>query len=62
MKHEERHALGLWLVAAFLGGFAVLYWGADLLRRDDAPATPPPVEQADSAGQRGASSSTARRT
>ncbi len=50
MKHEERHALGLWLVAAFLGGFAVLYWGAGLLRRDDAPATPPPVERTDSAG------------
>lgn len=32
MRHEERHALGLWLIAAVLGGFAVAVWAARVLR------------------------------
>lgn len=48
MKHEERHAVGMWLVAAFLGGFGVLYWAADVLTRDDAAPPRPPVEHVDS--------------
>lgn len=42
MKHEERHALGLWLIAAVLGGFAVAVWAARVLRpepeREPVPA------------------------
>ena len=49
MKHEERHAVGMWLVAAFLGGFAVLVWWAGGLRRDGGEAPPPPsIERSDS--------------
>ena len=37
----------MWLVAAFLGGFAVLAWWVGGLRRDDAgeAAPPPSIEQ-----------------
>lgn len=48
MKHEERHVVGMWLVAAFLGGFAVLVWWAGGLRRDGAEPPPPPsIERRD---------------
>lgn len=49
MKHEERHAVAMWLVAAFLGGFAVLYWAVGRFLGDaGAPPPHPPVEVRDS--------------
>ncbi|MBV9774224.1 MAG: hypothetical protein JO040_09765 [Gemmatimonadetes bacterium] len=44
MKHEERHAVAMWLVAAVLGGFAVLYWAVGRSRGDGTPPPRPPVE------------------
>jgi hypothetical protein len=39
----------MWLVAAFLGGFATLVWWAGGLRRDGGePAPPPSIERSDS--------------
>lgn len=56
MKHEERHALGLWLIAAVLGGFAIAVWASRVLRPEPrkepvhtpgvalcAPAVQPPI-------------------
>ncbi len=47
MRHEEKHAVGMWLVAAFLGGFALLYWAMGRTG-DGEGAAPPPVELRDS--------------
>lgn len=50
MKHEEKHAVGMWLVVAFLGGFALLYWAVGRFAEEDGRAVPrPPVELRDSA-------------
>ena len=40
MTHEERHALGLWLVAALIGGFVLYAWWSERTASD---RTPPPV-------------------
>ncbi len=49
MKPEEKHAIGMWLVAAFLGGFALLLWWVGRLDREAAvPAPPPAIERRDS--------------
>jgi hypothetical protein len=49
VKHDEKHAVGMWIVAAVLGGFAVLYWGADLLERGgEADGPRPGIEAPDS--------------
>ncbi len=50
MKHEEKHAVGMWLVAACLGGFALLYWTVGRLHREGGGPPPrPPEEIRDSA-------------
>lgn len=49
MKHEAKHAVAMWLVAAFLGGFALLAWWVGTLERDaGGPAPRPGVERRDS--------------
>ncbi len=54
MNHEERHALGLWLIAALIGGFALFAWATGRLgERDATPAAP--AEQSDSVPRAAAS-------
>lgn len=48
MKHEEKHALAMWLVAAFLGGFALLAWWVGIVEDADVPAPRPGIERPDS--------------
>lgn len=48
MKHEERHAVGMWLVAALLGGFAVFAWATGRLG-NPREELQPPVEVEDTA-------------
>jgi hypothetical protein len=49
VKHEEKHVLGMWLVAAFVGGFAMLLWWVGTLERGGGGDVPPsPVEAYDS--------------
>jgi hypothetical protein len=60
MKHETRHAIGLWIVAAVLGGFAVAAWVSRTVDGDEERRSPPAESYAASA--EGASSPSARRT
>ncbi len=66
MKHEEKHAVGMWLVVAFLGGFALLYWAVGRFAGGRRPRGPPPSRRAARLGgglsQPREISSTARRT
>ncbi|HEX7241415.1 MAG TPA: hypothetical protein VF263_14155 [Longimicrobiaceae bacterium] len=48
MKHEEKHAVAMWLVVAFLGGFALLYWAVGRFGGEDRQVPRPPVELRDS--------------
>ncbi|HEX2188780.1 MAG TPA: hypothetical protein VHG51_07755 [Longimicrobiaceae bacterium] len=49
MKHEEKHAVAMWLLAAFLGGFALLaWWVGSAGREEGVPAPRPGIERPDS--------------
>lgn len=43
VPHEERHALGMWLMVLVLGGFAAVVWAVGT-RRGPTPAPPAPAD------------------